>query len=170
MSGNYRGGTRSIAFAREWKKKQKRSLDVRHDERIGSILSTFFNIRSFFFSFFFFIIRTESSPKNCIPIVNRFERSPSLSLSLSNRVHGASIVKTSRLATKALKHGGRLSVESRDRSTIARELLVRIKLRTKRLLIKTFKQYLSSSYYSRSAFHATSAVLLLLSLLRLPKQ
>lgn len=142
----------------------------RWEDRQHFITRTFFNIRSFFFSFFFFIIRTESSPKNCIPIVNRFERSPSLSLSLSNRVHGASIVKTSRLATKALKHGGRLSVESRDRSTIARELLVRIKLRTKRLLIKTFKQYLSSSYYSRSAFHATSAVLLLLSLLRLPKQ
>lgn len=138
----------------------------RWEDRQHFITRTFFNIRSFFF----FIIRTESSPKNCIPIVNRFERSPSLSLSLSNRVHGASIVKTSRLATKALKHGGRLSVESRDRSTIARELLVRIKLRTKRLLIKTFKQYLSSSYYSRSAFHATSAVLLLLSLLRLPKQ
>lgn len=135
----------------------------RWEDRQHFITRTFFNIRSFFF----FIIRTESSPKNCIPIVNRFERSPSLSLSLSNRVHGASIVKTSRLATKALKHGGRLSVESRDRSTIARELLVRIKLRTKRLLIKTFKQYLSSSYYSRSAFHATSAVLLLL---RLPKQ
>lgn len=142
----------------------------RWEDRQHFITRTFFNIRSFFFSFFFFIIRTESSPKNCIPIVNRFERSPSLFLSLSNRVHGASIVKTSRLATKALKHGGRLSVESRDRSTIARELLVRIKLRTKRLLIKTFKQYLSSSYYSRSAFHATSAVLLLLSLLRLPKQ
>lgn len=138
----------------------------RWEDRQHFITRTFFNIRSFFF----FIIRTESSPKNCIPIVNRFERSPSLFLSLSNRVHGASIVKTSRLATKALKHGGRLSVESRDRSTIARELLVRIKLRTKRLLIKTFKQYLSSSYYSRSAFHATSAVLLLLSLLRLPKQ
>lgn len=135
----------------------------RWEDRQHFITRTFFNIRSFFF----FIIRTESSPKNCIPIVNRFERSPSLFLSLSNRVHGASIVKTSRLATKALKHGGRLSVESRDRSTIARELLVRIKLRTKRLLIKTFKQYLSSSYYSRSAFHATSAVLLLL---RLPKQ
>ena len=163
MSGNYRGD-RSLLLANEKKNKNARSMSA---TMRGSAA---FYIRSFFFSFFFFIIRTESSPKNCIPIVNRFERSPSLFLSLSNRVHGASIVKTSRLATKALKHGGRLSVESRDRSTIARELLVRIKLRTKRLLIKTFKQYLSSSYYSRSAFHATSAVLLLLSLLRLPKQ
>lgn len=170
MSGNYRGGTRSIAFAREWKKKQKRSLDVRHDERIGSILSPEHSLTfvPFFFSFFFYYSNGIIPEKLYSHRESLWTFSPSLSL--SNRVHGASIVKTSRLATKALKHGGRLSVESRDRSTIARELLVRIKLRTKRLLIKTFKQYLSSSYYSRSAFHATSAVLLLLSLLRLPKQ
>ena len=141
----------------------------RWEDRQHFITRTFFNIRSFFFSFFFY------HSNGIIPEKLYFHRESlwtfSPSLSLSNRVHGASIVKTSRLATKALKHGGRLSVESRDRSTIARELLVRIKLRTKRLLIKTFKQYLlSSSYYSRSAFHATSAVLLLLSLLRLPKQ
>lgn len=168
MSGNYRGD-RSLLLANEKKNKNARSMSatMRGSAAFYQHSLTFV---PFFFFHFFFIIRTESSPKNCIPIVNRFERSPSLFLSLSNRVHGASIVKTSRLATKALKHGGRLSVESRDRSTIARELLVRIKLRTKRLLIKTFKQYLSSNYYSRSAFHATSAVLLLLSLLRLPKQ
>lgn len=71
----------SIASFREWKK-QKRSLDVRYDERIGNILyftRTFFNICPLFcFHFFFFIIRTESSPKNCISVVNRFERSLSL--------------------------------------------------------------------------------------------
>lgn len=32
----------------------------------------------FVFTFFFFIIPTESSPKNCISVVNRFERSLSL--------------------------------------------------------------------------------------------
>lgn len=46
----------SIASFREWKK-QKRSLDVRYDERIGNILyftRTFFNICPLFVFIFFF--------------------------------------------------------------------------------------------------------------------
>lgn len=166
MSGNYRGD-RSLLLANEKKNKNARSMSatMRGSAAFYQHSLTFV---PFFFSFFFYHSNGIIPEKLYSHRESLWTFSPSLSL--SNRVHGASIVKTSRLATKALKHGGRLSVESRDRSTIARELLVRIKLRTKRLLIKTFKQYLSSSYYSRSAFHATSAVLLLLSLLRLPKQ
>lgn len=95
----------SIASFREWKK-QKRSLDVRYDERIGNILyftRTFFNICPLFCFHFFFLSFQQNHPRKIV-----FPSWIALNvpfLSLSNRVHGASVVKTSRLVTKALKHG-----------------------------------------------------------------